>query len=120
MSLEPIDFPYPTLSSTTLPNISRGYTQIPALIVNSGDAAAPQRRAVFDSSIILQYLDSIADPRDTLYPPSSNPGRIDALSYEALADGILDAAWLVRAESLRVSWFTRLQLSTKCWVKARV
>ncbi|CAE6438271.1 unnamed protein product [Rhizoctonia solani] len=71
--------------------------KVPALIVNS----AGSRRSVFDSSIILQYLDTIAEPRDRLYPPSSDPGRIETLNFEALADGVLDAAWLIRAETIR-------------------
>ncbi|KAH7345608.1 glutathione S-transferase protein [Rhizoctonia solani] len=71
--------------------------KVPALIVNS----AGSRRSVFDSSIILQYLDTIAEPRDRLFPPSSDPGRIETLNFEALADGVLDAAWLIRAETIR-------------------
>ncbi|KAJ1302022.1 hypothetical protein OPQ81_000857 [Rhizoctonia solani] len=71
--------------------------KIPTLIVNS----AGSRQSVFDSSIILQYLDTIAEPRDLLYPPSSDPARIETLSFEALADGVLDAAWLIRAETIR-------------------
>ncbi|CAE6458279.1 unnamed protein product [Rhizoctonia solani] len=71
--------------------------KVPALIVNS----AGSRRSVFDSSIILQYLDTIVEPRDKLYPPSSDPARIETLNFEALADGVLDAAWLIRAESIR-------------------
>ncbi|CAE6436953.1 unnamed protein product [Rhizoctonia solani] len=71
--------------------------KVPSLIVNS----AGSKRSVFDSSIILQYLDTIAEPRDRLYPPSSDPARIDTLNFEALADGVLDAAWLIRAETLR-------------------
>ncbi|CCO29520.1 glutathione S-transferase [Rhizoctonia solani AG-1 IB] len=59
------------------------------------------KKAVFDSSIILQYLDATAEPRDRLYAPSSDPARIDTLNYEALTDGILDATYLIRAESIR-------------------
>lgn len=83
------------------------------------DDPSKNGQIVFDSSIILQYLDSIAEPRDTLYPPSSDPARITALSYEALADGVLDAAWLFRAESLRVSRHPpRGSLLTKCSISS--
>lgn len=53
--------------------------------------------------MILQYFDSIAERRDTLYPPSSDPARITALNYEALADGVLDASYLFRVEAIKVS-----------------
>ncbi|KAF8601542.1 hypothetical protein BDV93DRAFT_608066 [Ceratobasidium sp. AG-I] len=74
--------------------------KIPAITVISDD---PSRngQSVFDSSVILQYFDSIAEHRDTLYPPSSDPARITALNYEALADGVLDAAYLFRVEALK-------------------
>ncbi|KAG8777920.1 hypothetical protein FRC12_000124, partial [Ceratobasidium sp. 428] len=74
--------------------------KIPALVVLPEDGSAP-KQTVFDSSIILQYLDTVAEKRDTLYPPSSSPERITTLNYEALADGVMDAAWLFRAEILR-------------------
>ncbi|KAG8700400.1 hypothetical protein FRC09_005977 [Ceratobasidium sp. 395] len=76
--------------------------KIPALVVLPEDGSAP-KQTVFDSSIILQYLDTIAEKRDTLYPPSSSLERITTLNYEALADGVMDAAWLFRAEILRAS-----------------
>ncbi|KAF8755679.1 Etoposide-induced protein 2.4 (EI24), partial [Rhizoctonia solani] len=71
--------------------------KVPALVVDS----AGSKRAVFDSPVILQYFDTISEPRDRLYPPSSDPARIDTLNYEALTDGILDATYLIRAESIK-------------------
>ncbi|KAG8747734.1 Glutathione S-transferase protein [Ceratobasidium sp. 414] len=74
--------------------------KIPALVVLPEDGSATGQ-VVFDSSVIVQYLDSIAKDRDTLYAPSSSPERVKALNYEALADGVMDAAWLLRTETLR-------------------
>ncbi|KAG9075904.1 Glutathione S-transferase protein [Ceratobasidium sp. UAMH 11750] len=59
--------------------------KIPALVVLAEDGSGPGQ-IVFDSGVILQYLDSIAGERDTLYAPSSSPERVKALTYEALAD----------------------------------
>ena len=54
---------------------------------------------LFDSPVICEYLDTLHDgPK--LFPP---PGRARwvALRHQALGDGILDAAILVRYEGLR-------------------
>ncbi|KAG8692177.1 hypothetical protein FRC08_009961 [Ceratobasidium sp. 394] len=83
--------------------------KIPALVVLAEDGPGPGQ-IVFDSGIILQYLDSIAGKRDTLYAPSSSPERVKALTLahcslltaaRSGSLGVLDAAWLLRAETLR-------------------
>jgi glutathione S-transferase len=53
--------------------------------------------AVFDSRVIVEYLDTLS-PVGKLIPP---PGRerIEVRTWEALADGILDAAILARLEA---------------------
>lgn len=63
--------------------------KLPALIRDDGPA-------IFDSPVICQYLDSLHGGHK-LYP--SGAARWSALTLEALADGILDAAILVVYES---------------------
>jgi len=62
--------------------------KVPALLRDDGPP-------LFQSSIVCEYLDTIADGR--LYPPAGD-ARWTALRQLALADGILDASVLVRME----------------------
>lgn len=66
--------------------------KVPTLIMDDGSA-------LFDSPVILEYLDSLHG--GAKFIPPSGPQRWKALKLEALADGILDAAVLRRGESLR-------------------
>jgi glutathione S-transferase len=52
--------------------------------------------AVFDSRVIVEYLDT-RSPVSRLIPESSR-GRTEVRTWESLADGILDAAILARLE----------------------
>jgi glutathione S-transferase len=63
--------------------------KLPCLVLKDG-------RAIFDSSVITAYVDSLAEPHIN---PDAGPGRFDALTLEALADGMLDACLLMRYES---------------------
>jgi glutathione S-transferase len=63
--------------------------KIPVLILASGDA-------LYDSRVILEFLDSTHTGR-TLFP-APGPARWAALRRQALADGGMDAALLVRYE----------------------
>ena len=58
------------------------------------------RTAVYDSRVIVEFLDNVS-PFSRLIPPG-NRERIDVRRWEALADGVLDAAVLARYENLRV------------------
>src|SRR5690606_3802689 len=51
---------------------------------------------VFDSRVIVEYLDNLT-PVHRLIPPNGR-SRVEVRTWEALADGLLDAALLVRAE----------------------
>lgn len=46
---------------------------------------------LFDSPVICEYLDTIGSALP-LFPAAGTPERIRALRYQAMADGILDAA----------------------------
>jgi glutathione S-transferase len=63
--------------------------KIPALIADDG-------AELYDSAVICEYLDSLQGPR--LFP-ASGPARWQVLRQHALADGILDAAVLLRYET---------------------
>ena len=66
-------------------------TKIPTLILNDGTA-------LFDSPVICEYLDH-ASGTPRLFPPAG-PARWAALRRQALADGLMDAAILMRYESV--------------------
>jgi glutathione S-transferase len=60
--------------------------KIPVLILDDGSA-------IFDSPVILEYLDHLAGGGKII--PADSKARFDVLRLEALADGILDASILV-------------------------
>lgn len=61
--------------------------QIPTLILDDGSA-------IYDSPVISEYLDCIGDGPSLL--PTSGPERFRALTWQALADGILDTVLVWR------------------------
>jgi len=63
--------------------------KVPCLIMEDGGA-------VFDSRVIVEYLDGMT-PVAKLIPPSGRE-RAEVRTWEALADGVLDASILVRLE----------------------
>lgn len=62
--------------------------KIPSLTLDDGST-------LYDSRVIAEYLDQLAGAR--LFPPPG-PHRWTALRQQALADGLLDAAILIRYE----------------------
>ena len=64
--------------------------KVPCLIMEGGDA-------IFDSRVIVEYLDALS-PVGKLIPA---PGRerAEVKTWEALADGVMDAALLARLEA---------------------
>jgi glutathione S-transferase len=67
--------------------------RIPALILDDGFC-------VFDSSVIVDYVDTLNDA-PVLIPRADPLARLRVKRWEALADGIMDSAIVVRNESLR-------------------
>jgi len=59
-------------------------SKIPALIADDG-------RAIYDSPVICEYLDTLGDAA-ALFPPTGSAARLSAQIMHALADGIMDAA----------------------------
>ncbi len=83
-----------------LENVWAGDTQIaaanplgkvPCLVMEGGEA-------VFDSRVIVEYLDTLS-PVGRLIPATGRE-RAEVKTWEALADGLLDAAILVRLEHI--------------------
>ncbi|GJM04539.1 MAG: glutathione S-transferase [marine bacterium B5-7] len=66
--------------------------KVPALMMSDNEV-------LFDSPVICEYLDSLN--RDLALFPCPGEPRWDALRLQALADGILDAAVMIRYDSLR-------------------
>jgi len=66
--------------------------KVPCLVMEDGEA-------VFDSRVICEYVDTLS-PVGKLIPQSGRE-RIEVRCWEALADGILDAAVLIRIEGMQ-------------------
>ncbi|MBA4177147.1 MAG: glutathione S-transferase [Leptothrix sp. (in: Bacteria)] len=64
--------------------------KVPCLVLDGGEA-------VFDSRVIVEYLDTLS-PVGKLIPPSGRE-RTEVRTWEALADGLLDASILARLEA---------------------
>lgn len=63
--------------------------KVPCLVMDGQDA-------VFDSRVIVEYVDTLS-PVGKLIPPSGRQ-RVEVKTWEALADGLCDAAILARLE----------------------
>ena len=81
----------PWLAGTAVPNVNP-LGKIPALIL---DDDTP----LFDSRVIAEYIDSVT-PNNKLLP-SSNRERTEVKRWEAVADGICDAAAAAVLEAKR-------------------
>ncbi len=64
--------------------------KVPCLVLEGGEA-------VFDSRVIVEYVDT-RSPVSKLIPDSGR-GRTEVRTWEALADGMIDAALLARLEA---------------------
>ena len=64
--------------------------KVPCLVMEGGEA-------VFDSRVIVEYLDTLS-PVGKLIPTSGRE-RAEVKTWEALADGVLDAGVLARMEA---------------------
>jgi glutathione S-transferase len=75
-------------AETTI-HLSNPLGKVPCLVMEDGSA-------LYDSRVIVEYLDTLT-PVCKLLPPNGRD-RADVKMWEALADGVLDAAVLVRLE----------------------
>jgi glutathione S-transferase len=91
-------------AETTI-HLSNPLGKVPCLIMEDGSP-------MFDSRVIVEYLDTLT-PVCKLLPPNGRE-RADIKVWEALADGVLDAAILARlektlrpAEQQSMAWIAR-------------
>jgi len=79
--------------------------KVPCLVMEGGEA-------VFDSRVIVEYLDTLS-PVGKLIPPSGRE-RTEVRTWEALADGLLDASILARLEA---TWSGRsAEQRSQAWI----
>jgi glutathione S-transferase len=79
--------------------------KVPCLVLDGGEA-------VFDSRVIVEYLDTLS-PVGKLIPPVGRE-RTEVRTWEALADGLLDAAILARLEA---NWAGRTaEQRSQAWI----
>ena len=77
------------MSEQTTIHESNPLGKVPCLIMEGHEA-------VFDSRVIVEYLDTLS-PVGKLIPPAGRE-RAEVKTWEALADGLMDAAYLARME----------------------
>ena len=70
--------------------VSNPLGKVPCLVMEGGEA-------VFDSRVIVEYLDTLSPVGKLI--PSQGRERAEVKTWEALADGLLDAALLARLEA---------------------
>ncbi|MEP7282154.1 MAG: glutathione S-transferase C-terminal domain-containing protein [Rubrivivax sp.] len=79
--------------------------KVPCLVMEGGEA-------IFDSRVIVEHLDTLS-PVGKLIPASGRE-RVEVRTWEALADGLLDAAILARMEA---SWPGRsAEQRSQAWI----
>jgi glutathione S-transferase len=79
--------------------------KVPCLVLDGGEA-------VFDSRVIVEYLDTLS-PVGKLIPPRGRE-RTEVRTWEALGDGLLDAAILARLEA---TWTGRsAEQRSQAWI----
>lgn len=76
-------------AASTQVHLSNPLGKVPCLVMEDGSA-------LYDSRVIAEYLDTLT-PVCKLLPPNGRE-RAEVKVWEALADGVLDAAVLVRLE----------------------
>src|SRR3569623_652139 len=97
-------------------SLSNPLGKVPCLVMEDGGA-------MFDSRVIVEYLDPLT-PVGKLIPPNGRE-RAEVKCWEALADGVLDAAVLARlerkqrpAEQQSKDWIERQMTKVEAGLKA--
>src|ERR1700688_2117180 len=81
--------------------------KVPCLIMDDGGA-------FFDSRVIVEYLDTLTPVGHLI--PGSGRQRVEVRTWEALADGIIDALVLVRLEHTQ----RPTQMRVQTWIDRHV
>lgn len=96
-------------SPDTCIGLSNPLSKVPCLIMEGGDA-------IFDSRVIVEYFDALS-PVGKLIPPMGR-ARAEVKTWEALADGVLDAAILARLEA---TWNGRSEAQrSQAWIERQL
>ena len=83
--------------------------KVPCLVMEGGEA-------IFDSRVIVEYVDTLS-PVGKLIPLSGRE-RVEVKTWEALADGLLDAAILARMEQ---TWSGRTDAQrSPAWIERQM
>jgi glutathione S-transferase len=83
--------------------------KVPCLVMEAGEA-------IFDSRVIVEYVDTLS-PVGKLIPLSGRE-RVEVRTWEALADGLLDAAVLARMEA---TWAGRTEAQrSQAWIDRQI
>jgi len=103
-----LDYQYikenPWVPETTV-GASNPLGKVPCLVLEGGEA-------LFDSRVIVEYLDTLS-PVGKLIPPNGRE-RAEVKTWEALADGVLDAALAARLET---TWAGRMaEQRSQAWI----
>jgi glutathione S-transferase len=93
-------------AATTTISESNPLGKVPCLVMEGGEA-------VFDSRVIVEYLDTLS-PVGKLIPVQGRE-RAEVKTWEALADGLLDASILARLEA---TWLGRTDAQrSQAWIE---
>ena len=83
--------------------------KVPCLVMEGGEA-------VFDSRVIVEYLDTLSPVGKLI--PSQGRERAEVKTWEALADGLIDAAILARLEA---TWAGRSEAQrSHAWIDRQI
>ena len=77
-------------AADTTMHLSNPLGKVPCLVMEAGEA-------IFDSRVIVEYLDTLS-PVGKLIPAQGRE-RAEVKTWEALADGVMDAALVARLEA---------------------
>ena len=96
-------------SPTTTIGEANPLGKVPCLVMDGAEA-------LFDSRVIVEYLDALS-PVGKLIPPTGRE-RAGVKTWEALADGVLDAAILARLEA---TWVGRsAEQRSSAWIERQL
>ena len=96
-------------SAQTTISESNSLGKVPCLVMEGSEA-------LFDSRVIVEYLDTLSPVGKLI--PSSGRERVEVKAWEALADGLLDAAILARLEA---TWTGRTEAQrSPAWIERQL
>ena len=106
MAEKKLDYQYMLEDVWTNDNIlkSNPLGKVPCLVVEGVEA-------IFDSRVIVEYVDTLS-PLSRLIPASGRE-RVEVRTWEALGDGVLDAAIAARLEA---NWAPRGEARSQAWI----